>query len=135
MTRKAYPSDLTDPQWALIEPILPPEKPRGAPRQVDLREVVNTILYISRTGCQWRYLPHDFPPHADVWEHFCRWRDAGLIEVVHDALRTQVREKEGREPTPSAAIIDTQSVKTPQKGGPTATMPARTSKGASATSR
>jgi transposase len=99
-----------------------------------LREIWNALLYQARTGCQWRYLPHDFPPHADVWDHLRRWRDAGVIEAVHDALRVKVREQEGREPTPSAAIIDSQSVKTPQKGGSTATTKARMSKGASATS-
>lgn len=136
MKRQPYPSDLTDDQWEAIQAVLPQPKggKSGRPRQYPLREIWNAIFYQARTGCQWRYLPHDFPPHADVWEHFCRWRDTGLIEVVHDALRTNVRQQEGREPTPSAAIIDTQSVKTPQKGGPTATTRGRTSKGASATS-
>jgi putative transposase len=137
MERKPYPSDLTDAEWEVIQSVLP--KPKGGKsgrrRTYPLREIWNAILYQARTGCQWRYLPHDFPPHADVWEHFCRWRDAGLIEAVHAALRTQVRVKEGREPTPSVAIIDSQSVKTPQKGGPTATTPARRSKAASAISR
>jgi len=96
-----------------------------------LREIWNAIFYQARTGCQWRYLPHDLPPHEDVWKHFCRWRDAGVIEAVHDALRVKVRVQAGREPTPSAAIIDSQSVKTPQKGGPTATTKASKSKGAS----
>jgi putative transposase len=137
MKRQPYPSDLTDGQWEVIQQVLP--KPKGGktgrPRTYSLREIWNAIFYQARTGCQWRYLPHDFPPWADVWEHFCRWRDAGVIAAVHDALRTKVRQQEGREPTPSAAIIDSQSVKTPQKGGPTATMPARRSRGASATSR
>jgi putative transposase len=134
MERRPYPSDLTDAQWDVIQSVLPKQSKPGRPRTYPLREIWNAILYQARTGCQWRYLPHDFPPHGDVWEHFCRWRDAGLIEAVHDALRVKLRQREGREPTPSAAIIDSQSVKTPQKGGPTATTKARTSKGASATS-
>ena len=137
MERQPYDSDLTDAQWEVIRSVLP--KPKGSrsgrPRDYPLREIWNAIIYQAHTGCQWRYLPHDFPPHEDVWKHFCRWRDAGVIEAVHDALREQVRVKEGREPTPSAAIIDSQSVKTPQKGGPTATTPARRSKGASVISR
>lgn len=136
MERQPYPSDLTDAQWDVLQAVLP--KPKGGKsgrrRLYPLREIWNAIFYQARTGCQWRYLPHDFPPHGRVWEHFCRWRDAGVIEAVHDALRIQVRKKEGREPTPSAAIIDSQSLKTPQKGGPTATTPARKSKGASAIS-
>ena len=137
MKREAYPSDLTDDQWEVIQQVLPTPKggKTGRPRTYPLREIWNAIFYQARTGCQWRYLPHDFPPHADVWAPFCRWRDAGVIEAVHDALRVKVREKEGRPPTPSAAILDSQSVKTPQQGGPTATTTARRSKGASVTSR
>jgi len=133
MNRQAYPSDLTDEEWVAIQRLLPPPKRgrSGRPRKYPLREIWNAIFYQARTGCQWEYLPHDFPPHGDVWEHFARWRDEGLIETVHDALRGQVREQDGRERTPSAAIIDSQSVKTPQKGGPTATTPGRRSKGAS----
>jgi putative transposase len=136
MKRQPYPSDLTDAQWEVLQSVLPKPKAGkpGRRRTYPLREIWNAIFYQARTGCQWRFLPHDFPPHGLVWEHFCRWRDAGLIEAVHDALRVKVRKKEGREPTPSAAIIDSQSVKTAQKGGPTATTKARTSKGASATS-
>lgn len=136
MERLAYPSDLTDDQWHKIEAVLPPARGgrTGRRRKYPLREVWNAVFYQARTGCPWRYLPHDFPPHGDVWDHFRRWRDSGLIEKVHDALREQVRVQEGREPTPSAAIIDSQSVKTPQKGGPTAMTRARTSRAASATS-
>lgn len=137
MERQPYPSDLTDAEWEVIQSVLP--KPKGGKsgrrRTYPKREIWNAILYQARTGCQWRYLPHDFPPHADVWEHFCRWRDDGIITAVHDALRLQVRTQEGREPTPSVAIIDSQSVKTPQKGGPTAMTRARRSKAASAISR
>ena len=134
MKRQSYPSDLTDEQWRKIESVLPAAKGgrTGRPRKYDLREIWNAIFYQLRTGCAWRYLPHDFPPHADVWEHFCRWRDSGLIDQVHDTLREQARVMEGRDPTPSAAIIDSQSVKTPQKGGRMALMPARRSKDANA---
>ena len=137
MERKAYPSDLTDAEWEVIQSVFP--KPKGGrsgrPWIYPRREIWNAILHQARTGCQWEYLPHDFPPHGDVWEHFRRWRDQGIIAVVHDALRTQVREQDGRDPSPSAAIIDSQTVKTPQKGGPTATTPARRSRAASVISR
>ena len=137
MERTAYPSDLTDEQWAIIEAALPKAKGgrTGRPPTYSRQEIWNAIFYQARTGCEWRYLPHDLPPWEAVWEHFSRWRDGGTLQQVHDALRHSVRQKEGREPTPSAAIIDSQSVKTPQKGGPTASMAASASKGASVTSR
>jgi transposase len=127
MERQPYPSDLTDEQWETLQKVVPkPQRGRsGRPPLYARREVWNAIFYQSRTGCQWRSLPHDFPPWNLVWEHFCRWRDSGLIERVHDALRELVRTAAGKEATPSAAIIDSQSVRTPQKGGPTAMMPAR----------
>jgi len=130
MKRQSYPSDLTDDEWKKIESVLPPAKGgrTGRPRTYPLREIWNAIFYQLRTGCQWRYLPHDFPPHADVWEHFCRWRDSGRIKLVNDTLREQVRVQAGKDPTPSAAIIDSQSVKTPQKGGTMALMQARRSR-------
>ena len=135
MERQAYPSDLSDVEWEILQQALPQPKKPGRPPKYARREIWNAIFYQDRTGCQWRGLPHDFPPWDDVWEHFRRWRDTGLIAAVHDALRLQVREQAGREPTSSAAISDSQSVKTPQKGGPTATTPARRSKAASGISR
>jgi putative transposase len=133
MTRLAYPSDLTDAQWQQIQAVLPTAKGgrSGRPRTYALREIWNAIFYQARTGCQWRYLPHDLPPWEDVWDHFCRWRDEGTLVAVHDTLREEVRLQAGREATPSAAIIDSQTVRTPQKGGPTAMMRASASRVAS----
>jgi transposase len=129
-----YPSDLSDQEWALLEPLLPLAKPGGHPRTTDLREVLNALFYLDRTGCQWRALPKDFPPWSTVWTYFRQWRNDGTWGRIQTTLREQVRVKGGREPTPSAAIIDSQSVKTSQKGGPAATTAARRSRGASATS-
>jgi transposase len=125
MHRPRYPSDLTDGQWEELQRALPKPKKAGRPPKYPRREIWNAIFYQARTGCQWRALPHDFPPWEDVWEHFRRWRKSGLIQTAHDALRREVRRQDGREETPSAAIIDSQSVRTPQKGGPTATTRAR----------
>ncbi len=102
MTRKAYSTDLTDAQWTLLEPLLPPPKPGGRPRSVDLREIVNALLYLLRTGCPWRSLPHDLPPWSTVWTYFRRWRDDGTLDRLHDQLRDQVRVEAGRDPHPSA---------------------------------
>lgn len=110
--RKPYPSDLTDEQWRILEPLIPPEKRGGRHREVDMREVVNAILYMIRTGCPWRHLPHDFPPWGTVWDYFRQWRIDGTWTRIHDRLREMVRINEGREPEPSASIIDSQSVKT-----------------------
>jgi putative transposase len=115
--RKAYRSDLTDEQWELIEPLLPPAKSGGAPRTVHLREVVNTLFYQARTGVQWDYLPHDLVPKSTAWDYFVAWGKDGTWQQLVDALRTQVRQAEGREATPSACCVDTQTVKTTEMGG------------------
>ena len=131
MKRQSYPSDLTDAQWAWIEPLLPAPKSGtakgGRPRTVDLREVMNGILYLLRTGGAWRMLPHDLPPWGTVHYYYRLWRLDGIWQRVHDQLYTEVRKQAGRAESPSAAIVDSQSVKTTEKGGLVAMTPARRS--------
>jgi transposase len=121
-----YPSDLTNEEWSLVEPVIPPAKHGGRKREVEVREVVNGIMYVLSTGCQWRYLPKDLPPKSTVHDYLTRWNYDGTIEKIHDALYMQCREAIGREVSPTACVIDSQSVKSAEKGGPASIHPAMT---------
>jgi len=119
MERTSYSTDLTDRQWQRLEKLLPVAQSgrTGRPRKYGQREMLNAMFYLLRSGGAWRLLPHDFPPHTAVWAQFRRWREDGTLDKVHDALRAQSRKKAGRKVAPSAAILDSQSVKTTEKGG------------------
>jgi putative transposase len=121
-----YPTDLTDEQWRAMSSLIPPAKPGGRPRSVDMRQVLNGLFYLVRTGCAWRMLPKEYPPKDTVYYYFKTFRQDGTWERIHDLIRKRVRVKHGKHQQPSAAIVDSQSVKTTEKrAAAAATMPAR----------
>ena len=132
-----YPSDLSDEEWALSEPLIPPGKRGGDRRTVNVREVVNGLMYVLSTGCQWRAIPKDLPPRSTVYDYFDLWSWDSTLERIHEALYPRCREEASREASPTAAIIDSQSVKSAEKGGPASiravTMQARRSRARSGT--
>ncbi len=117
MTRKAYASDVNNAEWEIIEPLLPTSQPIGRPREVDLREILNGIFYVLHEGCTWRAMPHDLPPWQTVYNYFRHWQRLGVWQKIHTQLRHQVRESMNKKEEPTAAIIDSQSVKTAEKKG------------------
>ena len=133
-----YPSDVTDDEWALIKPLIPRAKHGGRRRTVDIREIVNGLMYILSTGCQWRAVPKDLPPRSTLFSYFDLWRYEGVIDKIHHSLYVRCREKVGKEASPTACIIDAQSVKSVEKGGSrsirTVMTPARKSRERSAIS-
>ena len=136
--QQRYPSDLTDEEWSHIEPLIPPAKRGGRKREVDLREIVNGIMYVLSTGCQWRYVPKDLPPKSTLHGYLDLWNYDGTLQSIHHTLYVECREQIGREASPTACVIDSQSVKSAEKGGPAsiraAMTRARKSRGRSATS-
>lgn len=116
-SRKPYPSDLSDAEWEVLQPLLPKSKGFGHPRTVDLREILNGIFYVQRTGCQWEMLPHDLPPYTTVSGYFQKWQRKGKWQEIHDQLRSQIRQAQGRDRNSTVAIADSQSVKTTEKKG------------------
>ena len=123
--RKSYNTDLTDAEWAILEPWVPPVKWGGRPAEYSRREIINALLYVCRTGVQWELLPHDFPEWKTVYTYFRLWRLDGTWQTINATLRHQLRRAVGHRPQASAAILDSQSVKTTEKGGRAATTPAR----------
>ena len=132
--RESYPSDLTDAEWDLLRPVFDRGGQPGRPPRYPRRRILDAIFYVVRSGVPWRLLPRDLPPWQNVYAHFRRWSDAGWFETMHDQLRARWRQREGKEPQATAAIIDSQSVKTTEKGGPGATTRERRPRGGSATS-
>lgn len=132
-----YPSDLTDEEWRYVGSVIPPARRGGSKRRVNIREVLNGVMYVLSTGCPWRYLPKDLPPKSTVFDYFSRWDADGTLKRLHDKLYIECREKAGREANPTAGIIDSQSAKGAEKGGPRlirmATTRARRSRGRSGT--
>jgi transposase len=134
LARASYDSDLTDEEWELVCPLLPEHPPRGNDPWIPKREIVNAIFYVNKHGCTWRGLPHDFPKWQTVYSYFRQWREQGVWEAINAALRDAVRVAEGKASEPTAAIIDSQSVKTTEKGGYMGMTPARRSMVANAIS-
>jgi transposase len=132
-TRRAYQTDLTDAQWSQVSRFIPAPKPGGRPAKYARREVLNAILYLVRSGCQWRMLPHEFPPWKSVYGYFAAWKKDGTLDRLHDELRGDLRRAEGKQRQPTAAVLDSQSVKTTEKGGRAATTAVRRSTAASGT--
>ena len=125
MKRPAYPSDLTDVEWEIVAPLIPSAKPGGRRRTVDIQEILNAIFYVLRSGCAWRMLPHDFPKWQTVYTYFRNWRQDSTWQRINEQLRKEVRVAAGRDPEPSAAMMDSQTVNTTDKGGPGAMMRVR----------
>jgi putative transposase len=133
-TNDRYPTDLTDRQWAQVCRVIPAPKPGGRPATYDRREITNALLYITRAGCPWRMMPKDLPPWRIVYWYFMLWKKDGTFDRLNDLLRGDLRRAHGRDRRPSAAILDSQSVRTTEKGGRTGTTPVRASTAASGTS-